>query len=297
MKKMNAADASELAQSSIEKFGFEPEHNFYYFMNNEEPSTANLVMGLGNQKIILANSHGKCTSLFPSGILGPKEEHAKMLLAFCNYCLKEGAQEVTVEVRKSLLEDFNKIIPKSIHIKSLDYEYGWPVISLKNFDTELKGPRYYELRKISSRFFKENKIEICEAMQTDKHVLAKILAEWKKNRKSKDMSYPHEYEMWISTNFEGTDYAKCAFVNGKPCAIFCGWRIPNSNSFYLGVVLHNYKIREMGEILYLECFKNLKSMGFGFCNLGGSDSNLLNFKKKFLPEEIYETVEFTVERR
>lgn len=297
LKKIDASGNYSIIESSIKKFGFEPEHNLHYFMNNEEPKTKNAIIDFGDSTIMLTNFGKDCARLFPSGILGPRKVHARMMLDFFNYSFKnKKTSEILAEISEDDYEEFKKIIPKNICLADAPYIYYWPIVNLKEFDMELKGSRFYELRKIKYSFMKKNRIEFHDAKYIEKGILKEVLHQWEKSRKGKDDAISHEYNRWLETNFLGADYAKCAYVNGFPSAILCGWNIPNSNSFYLAVVLHNYMASNIGEILYLECFKELKSMGFGYCNLGGSDENLLKFKKKFLPEIVYKTVEFSVKR-
>lgn len=289
----------EKITSSIKRHGSHAEHNYHYFVNSEEEGTKNALIDFGEEGVILSNIEieDNVWNVFPSGILAEEGEKNSLFRKFCEYCIgHRGAKEVCAEISFELYCRIKEEM-KDYHVSDVKFEYTWPIVDLKNFDENLAGSRYYELRKIRNNFLKNNEFEIINGNEAPTEKLRKILHEWGLNRKSGDIAYSTEYNSWINTNFEGADYAKCWAVNGEPCAIAAGWSIPNSNSFYLGVVLHNYKVRNLGEMIYLQTLLELKKIGYASCDLGGSDEKLLNFKKKFLPTEFYRTVEFFVRKR
>ena len=122
MRLIDISKDAKLVITSIEKFGNEPEHNFNYFLNNEETGTKNAVISLNNGKFVLANFDKHGLNLFFSGLIGPKNEQAKMLLDFCNYCFNEQkTKKVIAEVNEEVYNEFKLNIPEDISIKSLDY--------------------------------------------------------------------------------------------------------------------------------------------------------------------------------
>lgn len=279
---------------SINSYGDNAEHNFYYFMNNEEPGTKNTFIDFGDNRIILANVESHVWNVFPSGILANEEDKPDLFKKFCQYCFKKNAKEVYAELDINL---FKKIKLSGYLVSDIQFEYTWPVVDLTKFDPHLQGSGYYELRKIKNNFMKNNALDIVDAQKIQISVLKKILSCWESNRKSSDKAHSTEYDNWMKTNFEGADYAKCWIVNNAPNAIVVGWRIPNSKRFYLAVVLHNYQIKNIGEMIYLQTLLELKNLGYLECNLGGSDEKLLAFKRKFLPSSEYKTVEFYVRKK
>lgn len=285
--------------ASIRHHGGSAEHNYHYFMNSEEEGTKNTLIDFGEGGVILSNIEieDNVWSIFPSGIIAREEDKNSLFRKFCEYCIgQRHAKGVCAELSFELYCEIKEEVG-DYHVSDVQLEYTWPVVNLENFDENLGGSKYYELRKIRNNFLKNNEFQIISVNEVPIEKLRKILGGWGLNRKSKDEAYSTEYNSWINTNFEGADYAKCWAVNGEPCAIVAGWKIPNSNSFYLGVVLHNYSVKNLGEMVYLQTLLELKKMGYASCDLGGSDEKLLNFKKKFLPTEFYKTVEFFVRKR
>lgn len=73
--------------------------------------------------------------------------------------------------------------------------------------------------------------------------------------------------------------------------------IPNSNTFYGAIGLHNYSYVGLGDVLYLEDLSWLKSQGIREANMGGGESGLTAFKEKFHPKYSYKTHIFSIMRK
>lgn len=181
-----------------------------------------------------------------------------------------------------------------LKISRANHSYYWPVIDLRLWNDDLSGKEWHKTRNMIKHLYKGNEVKIESAAKINKELLKKVVYGWKSNRKGSDRADYWHYINLIDNNFEGTDYASSVLVNGEPCSIAAGWRIPNTNSFYLSMMMHNYKIKGMGEFMYIEILKYLKSMGIDMANLGGSKKNLLAFKEKFNPHHIYKTHKFSL---
>ena len=125
----------------------------------------------------------------------------------------------------------------------------------------------------------------------------KILLNWLKKRSSRDRIEKAYFLNLMDNNFRGMDMAKTLYVNGKPCTITAGWKIPNSNNYYSSIGILDYSIPGLGEVANIDDLDRLKGKGFEYVDFGGSDKILLDFKKKFRPEKIYKTYIFSVVRR
>jgi hypothetical protein len=290
-----------LIEKSISKYGTEPENNYYYFRNNEEFKTKHYVFDFENDGVILANHDTGDNSwiIFPSGFIGNKGKSNEMLVKFCSYCL-EKSKIVGLELREELFVEFRnelKNTNSNLKIKDIEWEQQWPITKLNEFDENFEGSKYYELRKVKSSILKNNKISVVASSKCSKVELNNLVDMWEAGRKSDDDPISHEYRQLIETGFEGTEFADVFLADGKTTGIVSGWIAPNSNVFYLAIVLHNYTIKNFGEFMYIETLKKLKKLGFDECNLGGSDEKLLAFKKKFMPTKFYKTFYCTVVKR
>ncbi|MEK6869533.1 MAG: hypothetical protein AABX74_04840, partial [Nanoarchaeota archaeon] len=97
--------------------------------------------------------------------------------------------------------------------------------------------------------------------------------------------------------FKGMDMAKTLYVNGKPCTITAGWKIPNTKNYYSSIGIFDYSCQGLGEIANMDDLNRLKKQGYEYADFGGSEKALLSFKRKFRPEKIYKTYIFSIARR
>lgn len=289
-------------QRSIDKFGSKPEHNVYYFFYDKPKNSRNVLFDFGRNRLILSSYDERLNvwSLFPSGILAPAEENVDLLLQFSCYCLEEKAsKKVTMEIDDSIF----KILKHEIKNRALNFRIlnvnmvrYWPIINLSTWNHELNGKKWRKLRKMKNKFFKNNNINTIPCAELPKDALKKTVFDWKQNRKGRDRVDYFLYTNIIDSDFSGIDYAMSLCIGNEPYSISAGWRIPNTNSFYLSTMLHNYKISGLGEVMYLESLNHLKEMGLDSVDLGGSDNDLILFKEKFKPSYIYKTYEFSLVR-
>lgn len=291
--------SADLIRKAIARFGCNAEHHLDHFQKCQEEGTENYCFSFGDGLVLLANFclKERSWSLFASGILAPKEEKAEMFLEFSAYCLNVmKASTLSAELEREL---YDQVVKREAHLSILAIEdvYNWPIVDLKGFNGELLGNDYYELRKVRRKFMRENSFVIVHPRSVGIEALRGILESWMGKRKGADETNSAEYEAWVRDGFEGIDFAACWIVNNTPSAIVAGWQIPNSGGFYLSIVLHNYSVAGLGEMIYLESLLELKRRGYSFCDLGGSDQLLFRFKKKFLPSESYETVLFSVGKK
>lgn len=293
----------EIIQRAISKFGCMPEQNAYDCVNNRPKSSENVLFDFGDDKILLAgyNKASNRWHLFSSDILVPNEERFCRLMEFCIYCFKEkNAKKIMMESDDSLFEQLKNEVKKldspSLKMSRVRYTYYWPVINLSSWNPDLSGKSWHKIRNMISSLCKKNNVTIGLATKNSKENLKKIVYDWKSNRRGKDRAEYRHYLNLIDNDFKGTDYTSSIIVNGEPCSIAAGWKIPNTNSFYLSLALHNYKLKGLGELMYIESLRHFKNMGLDTVDLGGSGNDLLAFKEKFKPDYIYKTYEFSLAR-
>lgn len=286
---------------SIRRFGSKPEHNVHHYMNNEPKNGKNIVFDFGDDRKILANHNEKMDvwSLFPSGVFAPEDESIGLLREFCSYCLeKKGCEKILMELEESIFHKFNSALKLDdsgkLKISSINHTYHWPIIDLKKWDCDLRGKDWHRIRNIIKNARRKNNLSIKACSKISGDLLKNVVYEWKSSRKGTDKTDYLQYTNFIDNGFEGIDYAFSILANGEPCSISAGWKIPNTNSFYLSIILHNYRINGMGELMYIQSLNDLKNMRFDAINLGGSENSLLSFKEKFKPHQMHKTYEFTV---
>jgi hypothetical protein len=286
-------------QASIRKYGFKPEHSYYYYKDEETPSKKNIFVSFGRGSGILAQKT-KTSWHIVSDVLAPKKQQIGILLDFLEFAFKKKAIK-TVEVefdeefRTRLFSNpFFRKTYKTKHSRTL----WWPVFDMKKWDGhKLAGKKWKKLRNMKNRLLKNHKIEFKPPKVFNKTQLRKVVREWASGRVGNDEAHPTSYYNNIRNNFKGFDYVNVMVVDGKPCAITGGWKIVNSKNYYSCLGLLNYKYRGIGEVSNLQDLILLKKQNFRFVDFGGSDQPLLEFKKKFRPHKIYKTHQFFIYRR
>ena len=285
-------------EEAIRKFGYAPEHNFDWYRFSADPKEKNIFVS-SDQGGGLMTMLGKTNATVFSSPIAPPERRAKILIEyleemFCNPEIKK----VEFELETPLRREFLKILPVAFMARSINFTLTWPIMNMKTFDPALPGGHYKYLRKEKNGFYREHAVTVEDAKTfEDKAGLRRIVDDWRKKRTALDRAWYDEYYNIIDGNFAGTDTARVFLVDGKPTGINAGWMIPNSERFYGAIGLHDYSWPELGDMLYLEDLKYLKSHGYGEVDMAGSWHGLLDFKKKFLPESYYKTHVFSVVRK
>jgi hypothetical protein len=289
-------------KKGIGRYGHFAEHNYLHYLYNQTKWDKNIFFDFGKDKCVLAqfDKNNNIWSLFPNGILAPENERLDLLLDATRYILKkQKAKKFVVEVseylRKDLLDRFK--IKNSFRACNYTEILYWPVYNMDLWDSRLKGSKWKKLRNIKNRFYRRNKVSIRNSKDVPKAELKRILSIWLKKRNTNDRVNKSYYSNLIDNDFKGMDMAKTMYVNGKPCTITAGWKIPNSNNYYSAIGLFDYSCPGLGEAANIDDLNRLKREGYDYVDFGGSDKVLLYFKKKFRPERIYKTYIFSIVRR
>ncbi len=286
-------------KKAIKKYGYCADHNPMSYVYIENSKDKNVVFDLGKGRMILANvDHKNNWILFPCGVLAEKNERYPFLVKFLDYILKKKSDKVEVEVdedlRKEIVKKFS--VKKKYQARTPDILY-WPVFNLSNWNSRLRGKKWKKLRNIKNRFYKNHKIRAKESKSVDKEKIRSIVFSWLKRRSNSDVVDKEYYLNMIDNNFKGFDHTRTLIIDGKPCTITAGWRIPNSKCYYSSIGLFDYSYKNLGDIANMDDLNNLKRNGIKHVDFGGSNKSLLKFKKKFKPERIYKTYSFYIARR
>lgn len=289
-------------EKAIRKYGHCAEHNYYHYQYYECPKEKNIFFKLENGKGILSSHDEKngIWNLFPSGILAPEEERFDILTGLLDHILKQNkVRKFCVEVDENFRREILKKLKNSSMYRpcSSPFILYWPLYNMSNFNSKLKGKEWKKLRNVRNRFYKQHKVKVVDANKIPKEELKRIVDSWMKRRNAHDRVERHYYTNLIDNNLKGLDTAKTLIVDGKPCSITAGWKIPNSNNYYSSIGTFNYSYEGLGEVTNIEDLKQLKKKGYEYADFGGSDKVLLYFKKKFRPEKIYKTYLFSIVKK
>lgn len=297
----NVTKHQKRIENSIKKYGHFAEHNFTHYLYSEGRFGKNVFFDFGSGRGVLTKFHqrGNSWNLFPNGILAPKDERLGLLLETVDYILKKKkgkkfAVEVSEDLRKEILDKLQA--GNGLRACSCNYVLYWPLYNMDLWDCELKGSRWKKLRNIKNRFLRKNAVKVVDSIKVPKEKLKEIVAKWMGKRQKNDKVDKDYYYKLIENNFKGMDMAKTLYVNGKPCTITAGWKIPNTKNYYSSIGIFDYSCQGLGEIANIDDLNRLKKEGYEYVDFGGSEKALLSFKRKFKPEKIYKTYIFSIMR-
>ena len=284
---------------SINKFGFLPEHNYYHCLYKQTPSKRCIFFdfGCGRGIIALFNKKNKVWYV-TNGILAPKAEMPGIFLEFVDYVLhKKNVKKISVETGEDFKSEIFRKLKNSKYKTSMNYTLNWPVINLYKWDEKLSGKEWKKFRNIRNRFHNNLQIKVKDAKKIGNGTLRSLLFSWLKRRHPRDRVDYSYYLNIINSKFMGFAVTRALLINNELCSVSAGWKIPNSDVFYSGIGIFNYKHKDMGDFANLDDLMHLKKIGYRHVDLGGSDKAILYFKKKFKPEKIYKTCIFSISRK
>ena len=293
----NPQEYIPLAKKAIKKFGYAPEHNLEWFFCATEPYQQPIFISWPDGSGLLTQKEKNAWSIFVNPVV-PKEKLLDRVLEFIEYAFNQaGINKIWLE----LTEDESTKLKDIIKDRKLNYSPKrpaidtWPVMNIEMFNPDLPGRHFKEIRNARNKFYREYKVEIKNAVECEVVDLKKMVDEWRKTRIAGDRAYYHRYYFLIESGFKCCKTARAMIINGKIVGLNGGWDIPNANKyFYAAIGLHNYSLKDLGLILYLEDLIWIKNAGYIKANMGGGFADLTNFKNQFLPESWYKTYLFSV---
>ncbi len=296
----NILESKELIEQLISSYGNMSEHNFWYYYNMKEE-------GVIPTFFIFEEKYGVFALYYEddneyeiiSDVLAPKEKQLDLLLNFIEHSLR-SSDKIFLTLEKEFRRKFlNKISQEKYNIHKPSRIFDSPVFNMNDFDSSLPGKDWKKIRNIKNTFFNENRIEIKEYKKEDKELIKKVIEDWEKTRKSTvAKAWAPTFLNFVENDFKGCDMTRIIYVNDEPCAITAGWRIPNTNTYYSSIGIHNYKHKGLGEVAYVDDLKQLKEKKYDFVDFGGSEKkNLLNFKLKFNPHSMEKYYFFKISKK
>ncbi len=286
----------EAVEHAIGRHGWCAEHNFWHFQYNTDKDEESYLFRFEDDMGILA-SHCEKTNIWTmfSEVLAPESKRLGLLLAFLDYVLREKkAKKVVVELESAFRQDVLRAIKGKYRACKPTMTLVWPVFDMAQWNPSLPGKDWKKQRNHLNTFYRQHTVKAVPSADLPSKQLRAILNAWKKNRPKTDRTYSSHYLNAIKANFEGFDMTRTLLIDGEPCSITGGWRIPNSDTYYSAFGLHNYKYDRLGEVTNIDDLNELKRRGHATVDFGGSEGGLLEFKKKFRPHRFYETVTFSI---
>jgi len=286
----------EKIQAAIKTHGHLAQHHYQFFLNYPRKNEEAVFLDFLDNRGILAYQNSFAWRFLTDPVASPTEKINVFLEATAYIFEKEKAQKLILE---DITENFRKEIiaaPKGKNWRAVKTAYSlvWPVLNLGFWDEKLAGGQWKRLRNTRHKFFRENQVEFKPADEFSREDLRAVAIKWRDQRSDTDRVHFDQYLRLIESGFEGFDLVRIMAVNGRPAAINGGWKIPNSNNYYSCLGLYDFTHEGIGEVSYIDELNEAKQMGFEKIDLGGSSGGLLDFKKKFHPQENYRTDTFSL---
>jgi len=289
----------ESIESSIKKYGFFAEHNFWHYYYKQYDARKGVYFSFNEEMGLMAHrTRNKVWHLFTE-ILAPKKKRTELFKRFLEQAYREGASKVTVEVTEPFRKNILALVSKSkiYYVPKYNWILYWPLYNMKTWDHTLSGKSWKKIRNAINSLYKKHEINILPASEFQKKQLRKIINMWVASRNDSDKVDTQYYHNVVENNFKGFDMTRVIAVDNEPCAITAGWEIPNSNNYYSSLGLLDYSIPGLGELANIDDLRTLKERGYSYVDFGGSYDKLLEFKKKYKPESFYKTYVFSVLRK
>jgi hypothetical protein len=281
------AEFRPLAEEAIKKFGHTSEHNWDYYLNwgsdYEEYAYASFEDGTG----ILAFKTKTCAEIFSEPLAHDPDKSARLEEFFDAILADSRMHKIKIELHANTRKQLLQTLPPRFRAGHVNYSLTAPVYDLKLFDPALPGGCYKDLRNARNSFYKNHQVEVIDARGVDKKELHAVIDEWQKNRPPRDRAYPGTFRSFVDSGFAGTTSARAFRIDGRISGINGGWAIPNTDSYYAAIGIHDYSERDMGDIMYLEDLEFLKKAGYASVDFGGSWKSSINYKLKFGKPPMY----------
>lgn len=286
-------------RKSINAYGCLAQHQFELFLNYGTKNETCTFLDFADQKGIMGYQNNTTWKIL-NDPLCKEDEKLSIVKEAVDFIFKE--QKAKKIIMEDITEDLRKKIQdglkdKDISVLRPSYSLFWPLVDLKSFSEDMPGKEWKKFRKFKNKFFRENTVVFKGIKEVDKKELSDLITRWIENRHDNDRVHSIQYFKFVENNFEGFDLLRIMEVNGKICSVYGGWKIPNSKNYYSFLGIHDYSVRDIGEVSYLDELVEVKKMGCEFLDLGGIEKEHLGFKMKFHPAQIYRTDTFSIMNR
>ena len=173
----------------------------------------------------------------------------------------------------------DKIYPElkknqSLKLNDPYYHLFWPVLDMAKYNPALPGGHFKETRNAKNKFYREHKLDVVKTSDLSKENLLKIVDDWFKevSKKQKEDVYDLRYRLLIKNNFRGFTTARVLVADGKPVGFNAGYEVVNRPGRFAGVIgIHDYSIKDLGTILWLEDLGWIKNSGYKELDMQGNE--------------------------
>lgn len=258
----------------IRKYGSTSDHNLdwfsaYIIKEGGVPVFGEFEDGTG----ILAHKYSDEWRIW-SDPLSSKSQFVDKIYEFVGKIFSNGPEKVwcvdaSEFVRQGLIDKNN------LSIDPVDYSMFWPVLKIDEYNSDLSGNNFKEMRNARNKFYKEHKVDVMSVKEVDNKKLHEIVEKWSQRASEKQGAlniYDLPYHNLIKSNFRGFKEPRVLIVNDEPVGINGGYEMINNSERFVGIVgIHNYSDKDLGSILWLEDLDWVKKNGYKEFDLQGHE--------------------------
>ncbi|MEK7150947.1 MAG: GNAT family N-acetyltransferase [Patescibacteria group bacterium] len=287
----------EVAGKSIALYGYAPEHNVYDYKYAIDEDTDNIFVSFNDDMGILAKKEKQEPIWWMlAEPLAPDLKRVEILVIFLkNIFQAQGAVQANLELMEDTYKAFIKALPDNLQAQEPSEILTAPIFELDQFDPELRGNKYKNIRSFVRQYHKAHTIEVLDATKLSIKDLLDFIARWRRGRTAQDEPLDEYYMHIVRENFLGFDTARAVISDGIIVGLNGGWRVPNGGQYYKAFGLHDYSDRALGDVMMVEELSWLKRAGYKKADFGAGNKTLTDFKKRFHPNSYYKVYEFIVE--
>ncbi len=284
-------------QACIKKFGWTSDHNLdWWVCGIITPEGVPVFVEFDDGTGLLTHKYLDKWRIWSDPLSG-QDVAIQKIIEFTEFIFKEDIKEVWCDdVSDKIYPELQKT--SSLRLNEIYYSLSWPIMDIGIYNPMLPGGHFKGMRNAKSKFYREHKVEVIEASQIDKKELNRIVDDWKRlcGELEKGDVYDLRYRLIIDKGFSGFNTARVILVDGQPIGFNAGYEVPNNLGLFAGVIgIHDYSVKEIGLIMYLEDIEWMKNAGYKFYDMQGSgDDGGLKFKMQFEPTIERKTDTFSI---
>lgn len=262
----NIEKEKDRIQYCIDKFGRTSDHNLNWWLDAMlSPEARPVFVDWPDGQGLLAQRLSNEWRIW-SDPLSRKSEMSKKIEEFCFFVFDNQS------TKKVWCDDVDdRIYPElknkcNLNLNEIYYYLLWPVLDMRKYDLVLSGGHFKDIRNSKTKFYREHKVEVLNAVDVPKQNLYRIVDDWYKEvakRQNKEDIFDLKYRNAIKNGFRGFATARVMVVDGKMVGFNAGYKVVNRPERFAGVIgIHDYSIKDLGIVLWLEDLEWIKKAGY-----------------------------------
>lgn len=296
----NIESERDKIESCIKKFGHTSDHNLdWWTCALVTPDAVPVFVQWPDESGLLTH---RCANEWHiwSDPLSLESEMASRIEEFCSHALEDkNIKEVWCDDVADFIYPALKNT-RSLKLNDIYFSLQWPVLNMLKYDPSLPGGHFKDIRNAKNKFYREHQVKILNAGDVSKEELCRIVDDWYKRvikKQNKEDIFDLKYRMAIKNNFRGFVASRVMIVDGRPVGFNAGYEAPNCPGRFAGIIgLHDYSIKDLGVILWLEDLDWIKNAGYKELDMQGSEPEDLKTKTQFGAVVERKTDTFSIQR-